>query len=109
MESGLMNPTLSAKPSRTAPAFAAASKTCRISSIGVLVASISMKLTVVPCFLAYSMLSTILASACSLVSFSLYCRFNPLMGDSIVMSFTPHSMQAVTLFFVASAEAVSLE
>ena len=50
MERGLRKPTVSAMTSLFAPAFAAASKTCRMSSSGVLAASIRTKFTFAPFF-----------------------------------------------------------
>ena len=78
---------MSATTSLVAPALAAASKTCRMSSSGVLAASMRVKFTVAPFFCACSMLSTICFSACCFVVLSRYLRLSPLNGVSIVMSF----------------------
>ena len=106
MESGLRKPTESARTSRVAPAFAAASKTCSVSSMGVLAASMSVKFTFAPFFCACVMLSVIFLSACCLVSLRRYLRLSPLNGASMVMFFILHSRHASTLSLVACAEAV---
>lgn len=108
MDNGLRKPTLSAMQSLVAPAVAAASKISRMSSMAVLAPSLRMKSTVAPCFLAYSMLSTVLVRTCSLVVCVRYCRLSSLNAVSMEICFTPHSRHASILLFDGCAVAVSL-
>ena len=89
-----------------APAVAAAWKIWSMSSSGVLEPSLRTKSMVAPCFLAYSMLSMVCLSACSLDCLSLCWRLSPLNAVSMDIDFTPLSKQASMLDFVGSAEAV---